>query len=358
MSIRRWRGIDAALSGALLLLWSGASAQTLRGPFDAAPRGAAGAQSGFVCPTPPPAVRDIDTRPFYSDANYSVVDPARYAANQASVRPISEFSHQVASMADTWLRARPHFPGPALCAVQFLDAWARADALLGVVTNQGGYERKWALAGLALAWLRLRDAPGIDPAASARIASWFQRLANAVRPHYQRMSRTDARNNHAYWAGLAVAAAGVAADDRALFEWGLGRARLGIEQIDADGALPLEMARASKALHYHLFSTMPLVMTAELGAANGIDLYAERDGALHRLIARTLDGVDDPSWFARRARHTQDFVGGRISGGNLAWIEPYFARFPDRSRAALLTRFRPLTHRWLGGNLTLAYGGR
>lgn len=332
-----------ALIAALLLLPTGVSAQMQSGP------------SGFVCPSVPPVVRDIQVQPFYSDASYSVVDPARYAANQAAVRPIAEFSRQVATMADVWQRSRPNFPAPALCAAQFLDAWARADALLGAVTNQGGYERKWALAGLALAWLRLRDAGGIDPAATARITAWLQRLAGAVRPHYERMNRTDARNNHAYWAGLAVAAAGVVSDDRSLVEWGIARARIGIEQIDQDGALPLELARQSKALHYHLFSAMPLVMIAELAGVNGVDLYAERGGALHRFVQRTLDGVDDPSWFVQRTGHTQDFVGGQISGGNLAWIEPYFARFPDRQRANLLARFRPMNHRWLGGDLTLAY---
>jgi poly(beta-D-mannuronate) lyase len=344
---------------ACLLLPAIAVAQPLRSPFDGAPSRAVAASPGsFVCGPPPPAVRNIEAQPFYSDANFSVVDPARYALNQAAVRPLTEFTRQAASLADLWQRARPSVPEPALCVVRWLDAWARDEALLGRVTNQGGYERKWTLAGLALAWLRVRDAPGVEREAAARITRWFARVANAVKPHYERMSRTDARNNHAYWAGLAVAAAGVAADDRALLEWGIGRARLGIEQIDADGALPLELARASKALHYHLFSTMPLVMTAELAAANGVDLYAERDGALHRLIARTLDGVDNQAWFARRTGQAQDFVGGRITGANLAWVEPYFARFSDRRRQALLDRFRPMSHRWLGGSLTLTYAGR
>lgn len=318
-------------------------------------------------------VRDIDAQSYYSDSAKSVVDPARFAANRAAVQPLAAFSRRIATLSDTWLRGGSDAVAAAHCAVRVLDHWAAAEALLGRVTNQGGYERKWALAGAALAWLRLRDAPGIDPAAAARITHWLTRLAAAVRPHYEladhergsndranheRPRRTDARNNHAYWAGLAVAAAGVAADDRALIDWGIERARLGIAQIDANGALPLELARGARALHYHLFAALPLVMIAELAAARGIDLYAERGGALHHLLKRTLDGVDDPSWFSAQTGKRQGATGDAPSGGQLAWIEPYFARFPQHKREHLLERYRPLAHRWVGGNLSLVYRPR
>lgn len=311
----------------------------------------------FVCAAAPAVVRDIDAQSYYSDAAKSVVDPARYSANRAAVKPVAEFSRRIATLTDTWLRGGRDAVPAAHCAVRVLEHWARGEALLGRVTNQGGYERKWVLAGAALAWLRLADAPGIDPAAAARITHWFTQLAAAVRPHYERTDnqRTDARNNHAYWAGLAVAAGGVAAADRALIDWGIERARLGIAQIDANGALPLELARGSRALHYHLFAALPLVMSAELAAARGIDLYAEREGALHRLLARALDGVDDASWFVAQTGKPQNPSGNTISSGQLAWIEPYFARFPQHRRQHLLERYRPLAHRWLGGNLTLIY---
>jgi poly(beta-D-mannuronate) lyase len=260
-------------------------------------------------------------------------------------------------MADRFVRGQPADGAPAHCALAWLDAWARAGALLGQATMQGGFERKWALAGLALAWLELRQAPGLDPAASARVVHWFGALATAMQPAYENQRSTSARNNHAYWAGLAAVATAIATDDRALFDWGIARARLGIAQIAADGTLPLEMARRSKALQYHLFSLAPLVMTAELAAANGVDLYA--DGALHRLARRTLDGVADPAFFVARTGAAQDFTGGGALGRwHLAWIEPYFARFPAERRDDLLARFRPLANSWLGGDTTVTYGAR
>jgi poly(beta-D-mannuronate) lyase len=172
-------------------------------------------------------------------------------------------------------------------------------------------------------------------------------------PAYERPSRTDNRNNHAYWAGLAVAAAGVATDDRALLEWGVDRYRRGVAEIAEDGALPLEMARRSRALHYHLFALAPLVMLAEIGEANGLPLYRERDGALHRLVGRVVAGLADPSGFAAAARADQETP--RLAGESAGWIEPYAARFADPAVRRLAAAARPIRSPRLGGDLTLAF---
>jgi len=50
----------------------------------------------------------------------------------------------------------------------------------------------------------------------------------------------------------------------------------GIDEIAADGTLPLEMGRGQRALHYHLFALAPLVTMAELAAANGEDRCRHR----------------------------------------------------------------------------------
>jgi poly(beta-D-mannuronate) lyase len=343
-----------------LLIGAPAAAESLHAPVDVAARRAlrGAAARPFACAAASQPVRDLDFEPFYSDSSFSVVDPVRYARYQELSQPIARFVREVIGMSDRWVRAQPADAAPARCALAWLDAWAAGGAMLGHATMQGGFDRKWALAGLALAWLELRQAPGLDPAATARVVRWFAALAAAMQPPYENLRSMTARNNHAYWAGLAAVAAAIATDDRALLDWGIARYRLGIAQIEPDGTLPLEMGRRSKALHYHLFSLAPLVMIAELAAANGIDLYAERDGALHRLARRTLDGLDDPAFFVARTGAAQDFTGGPLGRAHLAWIEPYFARFPATRRDDLLARFRPLAMSWLGGDTTLAYGAR
>lgn len=335
-------------------------AAILKAPIDVeARRALVGVAAGhFTCPAPSAPMRDVLPEPFYTDPAGSIVDPERYAARTRIVKPLGDFASGVARMADRWLGSNPPQPEAARCALGWLDSWARAEAMLGRVTNQGGYERKWALAGVAQAYLRLRDAPDLDRAAKARVEKWFVRLAQEVRTFYGRRAtstRTDIRNNHLYWAALAVAASGLAVQHRELFAWAVEQYRFALTQIGADGTLPLEVARKGKALHYHVFSVMPLVMVAELGAANGLDLYAENDGALRRLVGRTVEGLHDPSHFERLTGTTQDLVGAR-SGWNVAWAEVWYARFRDPAVVPLLRRYRPARNTWLGGDATLAFG--
>jgi poly(beta-D-mannuronate) lyase len=86
----------------------------------------------------------------------------------------------------------------------------------------------------------------------------------------------DARNNHAFWAGAGMMAAAVALDDRALFGWSIEKYRTGLAQIQPDGTLPLELARKSKARHYHTFALSPLVLIAETGTRNDVPLFVIR----------------------------------------------------------------------------------
>ena len=100
---------------------------------------------------------------------------------------------------------------------------------------------------------------------------------------------------------------------------------------------------------------MPLVLTAELAARNGVDLYGAEDGALHRLVRRILGGLDDPAYFEKLAGEKQKW-GGKLGGGKLAWMEPYFVRFPTPAVRPWIERFRPMKNRRAGGDLTFLYG--
>jgi poly(beta-D-mannuronate) lyase len=361
-SDRRRHGLALALPLCVLACSLPALSAELNGPVDVAARRAVmGRPLGpAACAAAPAVVRDIAAEPFYSDRAGSIVDPVRYAAREQIIKPIGDFLGGVIRMADRWVEADPPRPETARCALDWLDAWARADAMMGQVTRQGGYERKWALSGMALAYLKIRDAPGLDEEAKTRVQAWFRRLAAEVMRYYDGAPGrgvTDKLNNHRYWAALAVAASAVATGDRAGLDWAIGGYRLALDQIDADGMLPLELARAGKALHYHNFSVAPLVMLAEIGAANGIDLYGERDGALGRLVASAVAGLSDPAPFERRSGAKQDFVGSR-SGWQVAWAEVWYARRRDPGVVPLLRPYRPARNNWLGGNLTLGFGVR
>ena len=76
---------------------------------------------------------------------------------------------------------------------------------------------------------------------------------------------------------------------------------------------------------------------------------------MKRLINRTVSGLADSAWFAEKTGKTQSWVG-RLNGGKLAWMEPYYARFRDPALLPWINRFRPMKNRRVGGNATLLYG--
>jgi poly(beta-D-mannuronate) lyase len=159
--------------------------------------------------------------------------------------------------------------------------------------TQAQYERKWLLAGLSLAYLKVRDLATQEQA--HRIAIWMQDIADESLALFD--SPKHKRNNHYYWVGLAVMGTAVATDShvhldmaRAVFDKALG-------DIADDGTLPMEMDRAGMALHYHNFALAPLVFMAELARLRGEDWYARDNGRLSLLVKRVNAGLSDPLWF-------------------------------------------------------------
>ncbi|HEX7548791.1 MAG TPA: alginate lyase family protein, partial [Candidatus Methylomirabilis sp.] len=262
---------------------------------------------------------------------------------------------QIATISDTVVRSSPPNPATARCALERLDDWAGQGALLGRVNSQGAQVRTLALSSIASSYLKVRDTEGLEAIKGRRVEAWIRQLASEVTSYYSARTGSEVLNNQAYWAGQASILAGVAVNDKGLFTWGIERYRLGISQIQADGTLPLELARRSKARYYHNFALMPLVLIGEVAAQNGIDLYGEGGGAIHRLAGRVIDSLDDPVFFERAAGVQQDWVG-ELNGGSLAWAEPYFARVGNQRLVPWLLRFRPLRTPWFGGDATLLFG--
>ena len=121
--------------------------------------------------------------------------------------------------------------------------------------------------------------------------------------------------------------------------------------------MPHELLRKSKALRYHIFAAMPMVIMAETAAVNGIGLYDYKRGRLHRLVKRSLAGIDNPEYIAEKAGAPQDMEGVKTPT-NLAWIEVYFQRFPDKERSRIKTlqdELRPFFLARIGGDMTALF---
>ncbi|GAB4060782.1 alginate lyase family protein [Uliginosibacterium sediminicola] len=264
-----------------------------------------------ACPAAPAPIRDIEANSFYTDEHHSLIDKALEKQYHDNIKPLEDYLRKVAALADQRIDKRDDEAGR--CAISWLDAWATGGALQGRMINgrgdtQAQFERKWLLAGLSLAYLKVRELA--TPEQAQHIAAWMQDIADQSLALFD--SPKHKRNNHYYWVGLAVMGTAVATDSaahlikaRAVFDKAL-------DDIADDGSLPMEMDRAGMALHYHNFALAPLVLMAELAKHKGEDWYARRDQRLSLLIARTASGIEDPAWFQQRTGVKQKPVEGAV----------------------------------------------
>ena len=167
------------------------------------------------------------------------------------------------------------------------------------------------------------------------------------------------RNNHLYWAALSAVAGAAISGDTALFQWGIDAALTGLREVQSDGSLPLELARRSKALGYHVFAAQALVLIAAFADRNHIDLWHAQNSALLRLTDLLVRALQDPELIARKTGYPQDTddLHGWPSRQALSWAEPYYAVFRDSRLVPYLRAWRPhIGSARNGGDMTLAFG--
>ena len=324
-----------------------AATDRLRSPWDAP---ITSSETPYSCPSAPHLARDLDVDNYYLDSHHSIVDEARKKAYEAGSEPFTNLSRLVVHAADTY---RESGSQPAAeCVISLLDTAAKDKVLTGhMMTGQASYVQGWSLSAWAIGYLKVRGSGAASAEETSEITGWLRKLAEENRDYYESKTRnphSDAHNNHLYWAGLAISAAGIACDDRKLFNWGMNAYKEGIRDITADGTLPMEMERAGRALHYHLYALAPLVMLAELGESNGQDLYAEKHGGLKRLVDRCVSGLDDPSYFVQHTGVPQD-IPQHLEAWEIGWARPYLRRFPDAKLSALLAKSPGLSYTTWGG---------
>lgn len=289
-----------------------------------------------ACTAPPP-ISAIDPPGFYDD-------PDGYGR---VIKPLHAFIEKVNKAADS---------GDKACLVELLDTWAHSNALMSPIKGyQGYYERTWAGTDFALALLRFfpqskNDAPAVPPA----ISKWLIEIATSTR---DANAINRLHNNLVYWAGLNLTAIGTLTKRPDLIDAGIARAREGIKDIQPNGTLERELKRGDRALHYHNFALIPLVFTAELAQARHVDLYSENNGAIRRLANVVIAAVLNQNGFSAYTSTPQHLFPWTFAG-DLAWMEPYQARFHDPRLATLIARRRPFLNPRLGGNVTAAWSGR
>lgn len=321
----------------------------LRSPWDDHP--VAATDAPYTCPAAPQLPHDFATNSYYIDSHHSVPDPVLKKKYEDSVAGIENFSRAVIKAADAFQTTGSR--AAATCVTSLLGSAADQKALAGVMEgHQASYVQGWNLGAWAVGFLKVRSSGAVTGEQEKRIADWLKKLATENREYYEHEREhrgpSDAHNNHLYWAGFAIAAAAIAANDRGLFRWAMDAYKEGVGDIGADGTLPMEMDRGQMALHYHLYALAPLMMLAEFGEANGIDLYAEHNYAIKELIARCVAGLEDPSFFQQRTGVAQ-VTDPEIEGWQISWAQPYTRRFPDAKISQLLAKASRMNYTMLGG---------
>jgi len=339
---------------ATLTLWAALGvAQTrpaLRSPWDVQPVKVI--EAGYTYKAPGALPKNIAAADYYSDKKHSVVDPVRYAAYNAAEKQFRDTMRVAESAADEFQSTGSRAAAEAVLHV--LELNAQTGAMTGKMSsNQAFYVQNWTLSALAITWLKVRSAEPGTPEERQTIAAWLRQIAGSTMRYFDRgraKGSSDSRNNHYGWAGLSVMSAGIAADDKSLFDWGVSAYDDGLSRIQPDGTLPLEMGRGKRALHYHIFALAPLVIMAEFGAANGLDLYTRDNGALTRLVNRVTAGLADNQFFATQAGIAQDTPSqGKIKSEDVAYLVPYVRRYPNPEISRLLQSVSLRPYNYLGG---------
>ncbi|MFT3735832.1 MAG: alginate lyase family protein [Rhodocyclaceae bacterium] len=297
-----------------------------------------------ACPDAPAAIRDIEANSFYTDTHHSVIDKTLEKQYHDNIAPLEDFLRKVAGMADQRLEKQDLDAGR--CAVAWLDAWALGSAMQGRMINgrgdtQAQFERKWMLAGLSVAYLKVRDLA--SPEQAKHIAPWMQDIADQSLALFD--SPKHKRNNHYYWVGLAVMGTAVATDSKAHLDKARSVFDKALGDIEDDGTLPMEMDRAGMALHYHNYALGPLVLMAELARLKDEDWYARRDARLSKLLTRVESGLVDPAWFQQRTGVTQKLP----SDAARCWVMLLGKPAPGKSKNCAYNHF--------GGSVKLLAAG-
>jgi hypothetical protein len=216
---------------------------------------------------PPPTGRMI-IPPHYLNGSHGPTNPAEAAATEVYY----SFERRVTAGMNQWLVTSSK--QEAQCAQQQIDAWAQAGALLDYdpkESSQAWYQVEWTLSSTAISESVLVNESSLDSVQVKRDIQWMNKVAHRTIDFDKARNQT---NNHHYWRGLAAIATGVISSDNDLFNWGIGVYKQGIDELDQRGALPQEMARHERAIHYQSFALQPLTPLASFAERQHIPLYS------------------------------------------------------------------------------------
>ncbi|WP_339486219.1 mannuronate-specific alginate lyase [Pseudomonas sp. EL_65y_Pfl2_R95] len=363
MQAKKWLSIPCLLAPCLLasaVFAQAASASDLVPP------------AGYYAPVHSPAKKprscDAPPTPYTGSlvfrSKYEGSDKARSTLNKKAEKAFRDSTADITTMERGSNRYVMRYmqtgdPKQLECAIQWMDSWAQAGALLSTDYNHTGKSmRKWALGSMSSAYLRLKFSESQPlkayPEQAQEIEQWFVKLAELTVKDWSNLPQRKI-NNHSYWAAWSVMATAVATNHRDLFDWSIKEFQVAANQVDADGYLPNELKRKQRALAYHNYSLPPLTMIAAFAEANGVDLRPANQQALKRLAERVMDGVSDPDEFKAKTGDKQDMTDLK-KPAKFSWLAPYCTLYSctaDFNKG--IEKFGPFKTFRLGGDVSSVF---
>lgn len=359
MNRLRAAGLAAAASVTFVALTPAAEAQSERivNIFNGPAVGAGSAQLERFngCARPPVAITNLQSIDVYSDKATRTISGDRWVQQVTAMRGLRDFSAFVVREADAALLAPAGGQERAACAARWLENWARGRALLGSIEPSARYDTLWfGQVPLAVAYLKIKDNPGVTAAQRRVIEPWFSEIARAaIRVEAALVASNGEQAAYRGWTIAAAAAAAVATNDRALLDRAITQARAMLEEVTADGALPKEIQRGRRAFQHHVWAFEPLALTVLIAERNGVRLAQTNDFALRRVLRLIIANARGQTRIAELAGIAQD-------GGIWSWprdfetgaLEIYNAveRVPEVEEK--LSGLRPARSPFTGGDWT------
>ncbi|NRA55793.1 MAG: alginate lyase family protein [Gammaproteobacteria bacterium] len=315
----------------------------------------------FSCPSMIEPIITFESTSIYQDTPCRcIIDPEKKVIYDNEMATLKNYSKTLVKLADRYSKTPTESPEIAQCVNRHITYWSEAGAMTGTHLSSVGYHKTGEILGVvAQSFNKIKYAEGIElPLLGSVTYEWMRQLSDSVLYFYGGIAGPNTRNNnHRYWDSFYLGSASVILNDSELFNWAQQGLTIGLDQIQANGTLPLEMARGSRAYHYHLYAVAPLVGLSELMLRNqemmspAYSPYQYNNGALANLVELVLN---DTTIFSDKSA---------FNCNRSAWMEIY-AHNVQHNNDAFFTRLKQqrqqcnsrLASTTLGGDISHYYG--
>ncbi|MCG7600822.1 alginate lyase family protein [Halomonas sp. McH1-25] len=281
---------------------------------------------------------------------------------ERATEPLFQFEDIVSSLAGNYVATM----GDAYygrCLIQFLNKWAESEALVDFYYSgqdkqgdgQAWYSTESMIFAAAMAYSVVR--PRIEGMEQEKttIDKWLNLLAHN---HSSIIGGDNGSccNNHFYRRALYSSIVGILTEDNELFRYGVSAVYSALSDLTKDGALPLEIQRGRRAVHYQNYALLYLVTNMQVISRQGYDVFdKEIDGRnISDAVDFFLTVVEDPAELEGYATQEQ-YLGFLDDSQYFTWMEIYLSHFEDSRVNDFLNQYRPVSNRGAGGHISLYF---